>query len=80
MRTLYPRLGPLKPGQKKLTAISDSSKGVPYPLGIYIDELEVCFEEGGFVGPTLTCIVITLLLYAIILFFWKESIMILTTN
>jgi hypothetical protein len=33
-------------------------------FGIYIDKLEDCLEKGGCVGPTLTGIVINLLLYA----------------
>ena len=37
---------------------------VPYPFGIYIDKLEDCLEEEGCVRPTLTGIVINILLYA----------------
>jgi hypothetical protein len=36
----------------------------PTLFGIYIDKLEDCLEEAGCVGPTLTGIVINLLLYA----------------
>jgi hypothetical protein len=42
-------------------------QGCPLSLtlfGIYIDKLEDCLEEAGCVGPTLTSIVINLLLYA----------------
>jgi hypothetical protein len=35
----------------------------PTLFGIYIDKLEYCLEEAGCVGPTLTGIVINLLLY-----------------
>ena len=33
-------------------------------FGIYIDKLEECLEKAGCVGPTLTGIVINILLYA----------------
>ena len=36
----------------------------PTLFGIYIDKLEVCLEEEGCVSPTLTSIVINILLYA----------------
>jgi hypothetical protein len=36
----------------------------PTLFGIYIDKLEDCLEKAGCVGPTLTGIVINLLLYA----------------
>ena len=36
----------------------------PILFGIYIDKLEECLEKAGCVGPTLTSIVINLLLYA----------------
>jgi hypothetical protein len=36
----------------------------PTLFGIYIDKLEECLEKAGCVGPTLTGIVINLLLYA----------------
>ena len=36
----------------------------PILFGIYIDKLEDCLEKAGCVGPTLTGIVINLLLYA----------------
>jgi hypothetical protein len=36
----------------------------PTLFGIYIDKLEDCLEKTGFVSPTLTGIVINLLLYA----------------
>ena len=36
----------------------------PTLFGIYIDKLEECLEKTGCVGPTLTGIVINLLLYA----------------
>jgi hypothetical protein len=36
----------------------------PTLFGIYIDKLEDCLEEAGFVGPSLTSIVINLILYA----------------
>jgi hypothetical protein len=36
----------------------------PTLFGIYIDKLEDCLEKPGCVGPTLTSIVINLLLYA----------------
>ena len=42
-------------------------QGFPLSLvlfGIYIDKLEECLEKAGCVGPTLTGIVINLLLYA----------------
>jgi hypothetical protein len=35
----------------------------PTLFGIYIDKLEYCLEKAGCVGPTLTSIVINLLLY-----------------
>jgi hypothetical protein len=43
----------------------------PTLFGIYIDKLEDCLEEAGCVGPTLTGIVINLLLYVMISFLWR---------
>jgi hypothetical protein len=36
----------------------------PTLFGIYIDKLEDCLEKEGYVGPTLSGIIINLLLYA----------------
>jgi hypothetical protein len=42
----------------------------PTLFGIYIDKLEYCLEKEGCVNPTLTRIVINILLYAMISFLW----------
>jgi hypothetical protein len=52
----------------------------PTLFGIYIDKLEDCLEKIGCVGPTLTGIVINLLIYAMISFLWQGVPMILKTN
>jgi hypothetical protein len=51
----------------------------PTLFGIYIDKLEELLEKEGCVGPTLTGLVINLLLYAIS-FLWKGVPMILKNN
>ena len=64
---LLSSLKTLRVGQNRITVISESNKVVPCPptlFGIYIDKLEDCLEKTCCVGPTLTSIVINLLLYA----------------
>jgi hypothetical protein len=45
----------------------------PTIFGIYIDELEDCLEEAGHVSPTLTGIVIVLLIYVDDIFLMARS-------
>jgi hypothetical protein len=52
----------------------------PTLFGIYIDKLEECLEKVGCVSPTLTSIVINILLYADDIVLMARSPMILKTN
>jgi hypothetical protein len=67
MKTLLISLKTPRFGQKRLTAILESNKVLPCSptlCGIYIHKLEECLEKEGCFSPTLTSIVINLLLYA----------------
>jgi hypothetical protein len=51
-------------GRNKLIRVKQFCLMSPTLFGIYINKLEGCLEEAGCVSPTLTSIVIILLLYA----------------
>jgi hypothetical protein len=61
---LFLSLKSLRASQKRLTRVKQGCPLSPILFGIYIDKLENCLEKEGCVGPTLTGIVINLLLYA----------------
>ena len=68
---------------KKINYNIGVKKGCPLSptlFGIYIDKLEDCLEEAGCLGPTLTGIVINLLLYADDIVLMARVPMILKTN
>jgi hypothetical protein len=66
MRKLLPSLGTLEGWSEEINCNIGVKQGFPLSptlFDIYIDKLEYCLEDAGCVGPTLTSIVIILLLY-----------------
>ena len=67
MRTFFAKFKNIEGWSKEINCNIGVKQGCPLSptlFGIYIDKLEDCLEKAGCVGPTLTGIVINLLLYA----------------